>query len=370
MNIFKLFITMVIAFSAITISAANQADKNNQQNNKISEQAYYKWEELYQICINEYDSCIMDAKKDDGKKLKKLKMSEVEFNSYKDLCSKLKSSIVQLKTASDFNTPIDFDINKWDSLSCKFKDVIKNDIKDLEKNSDKKWEEYCNNLKNYYSNLTESYKNAKFNYAEKLINENNDQKTKISQLKAQNDSLTKKLKGVESELNKFKTDKTNFGNGLQRAFEVCVFFPLAVKCNKDYVSYAHLAAKEMIFSDKGNIVPEMWTDWRKYEPLLLNYGKYNDAFIKYIEEQKTTLLAKPDKKITTEEVEFNKSVIELTNDYPILKEYFTKYYNTDVSISYLDNVINQFFKELTKYTTNGKVLNDKFFNNFISIHLK
>lgn len=194
MNIFKLFITMVIAFSAMTISAANQADINDQQNNKISEQAYYQWENLYKKCINAYDSCIIDAKKDYGKKLNKLKMLEVEFNSYKDLCSKLKPSIDQLITASDFSTPIVFDIDKWYELSCKFKYAIKSDIKDLEKNSDKKWEEYCNNLKNYYSKLTESYKNAKFNYAEKLINENNDQKTKISQLKAQNDSLTKKIK--------------------------------------------------------------------------------------------------------------------------------------------------------------------------------
>lgn len=361
---------MILA-SAMTISAADQADKNNQQNNKISEQAYYQWENLYKKCINAYDSCIIDAKKDDGKKLNKLKMSEVEFNSYKDLCSKLEPSIKQMISATDFNTPIDFDINKWDSLSCNFKDVIKSNIKEeLGEDNDKTWEKKCSALKDYYSKLTTDYKEAKYFYAEKLINENNDQKNKISQLEAQNDTLTKKLKGVESELNKFKTDKTNFGNGLQKAFEVCVFFPLAVKCNKDYVSYAHLAAKEMIESGKGNIVPAMINDWKKFEPLLLNYGKYNDAFIKYVEKQKTTLLAKPDKKITTEEVEFNKSAIKLTNDYPILKEYFTKYYNTDVSISYLDNVINQFFKELTEFATNGKVLNDKFFNNFIYIHLK
>ena len=70
MNIFKLFITTLILASAMTISAANQADKNNQQNNKISEQAYYQWENLYKKCINEYDSCINVAEKEN--KLKKL----------------------------------------------------------------------------------------------------------------------------------------------------------------------------------------------------------------------------------------------------------------------------------------------------------
>ena len=368
MNIFKLFITMVIAFSAMTISAADQVDKNDQQPKPSENQDYYfKWKVLYDKCILKYDTCIMDAKKDDGKKLNKLKMSEVKFNSYKDLCSKLKPSIDQLKTASDFNTLIDFDINKWYELSCEFKDAIKNNIKDIDKNSDEAWEKNCDSLKNYYSKLTESYKNAKFNYAEKLINENNNQKNKISQLEAQNDTLTKKLKGVESELNKFKTDKTNFGNGLQKAFEVCVFFPLAVKYNKEYVDYAHLAAKEMIESDKGNIVKAMRDDWIKYEPLLLNYGKYNDAFIKYIEECKKEILAKSDKKITAEEVSRYQRGMEFNVN---MKDYYINYYNKEVSISYLDKAINQFFKELTEYTTNGKVLNDKFFNNFIYIHLK
>lgn len=154
---------------------------------------------------------------------------------------------------------------------------------------------------------------------------------------------------------------------MQRAFEVCVFFPLAVKCNKDYVSYAHLAAKEMIESGKGNIVPAMINDWKNYEPLLLNYGKYNDAFIKYIEECKKKILAKPDKKITTEEVRFYQRGMEFNVN---MQYYYIKYYNKEVSITYLDNVINEFFEVLTKYATHGEVLNDIFFNNFISIYLK
>ena len=163
MNIFKLFITALILVSATTLSAANQDALQNAQSPK---QAYYQWEELYLICINEYHKCITDAIYEN--KLKKLKMSKEDFNSYTELCSKLKPSIDQMTSASDFSTPIVFDIDKWYELSCKFKYAIKSDIKDLEKNSDKKWEEYCNNLKNYYSKLTESYKNAKFNYAENV----------------------------------------------------------------------------------------------------------------------------------------------------------------------------------------------------------
>lgn len=352
MNIFKLFITMVIAFSAITISAANQADKNNQQNNKISEQAYYKWEELYQICINEYDSCIMDAKKDDGKKLKKLKMSEVEFNSYKDLCSKLKSSIVQLKTASDFNTPIDFDINKWDSLSCKFKDVIKNDIKDIDKDSDEAWEKYCDDLKAYYIELNKKYDASKLNYAKQIISKNKEQENEI---KALNDTITH-LRGIEKEYKSIKKQKESTISNLDEVFRACVFFPLAVKYDETYTPLAYKAALGMYNNPQISKNTQIKKEWNSYKDLLNNYNKYNDSVIKFIEMIQSKLTQKEAKPI---DVNYYKQVF--------VQEYYaySKYYNKTVSISYLDNVLNEFFALLDDYAKKGTKPSEKFFRNFI-----
>ena len=493
---------MVIAFSAITISAANQADKNNQQNNKISEQAYYKWEELYQICINEYDSCIKDATIDDGKKLKKLKMSEVEYNSYKDLCSKLKSSIVQLKTASDFNTPIDFDINKWDSLSCKFREVIKSNIKDeLGDDNYKTWEKKCSALKDYYSKLSENYKNAKHAYAESLIKNDINQKTKISQLEAQNDSLTKKLEAQDKKqdpcnlwydyqekqilsklrntlseyetetllgitktdinalstlsnkvkenyekmqrgekvndnnitiwkqksdeiynkiynnalkykkwtktynitketamlwnnhytsfynaytnLSKKKSPQTSSHNGASeqnyerlsssnlltenkklksaatQAFEVCLFYPLAVKYNKEYVDYAYDAAKKLIDAEIHTETLAMKNDWYKYSPLLKNYGLYNTNVINYINWCKS-VITKYKGNISTNDITYFKDKLKFYYDL----------YKTNVTITYLDNVIDEFYSMLEKNVSKNKNIEPNAIDNFIRIYLK
>ena len=111
----------------------------------------------------------------------------------------------------------------------------------------------------------------------------------------------------------------------------------------------------------------MKADWKKYEPLLVNYGKYNYAFIDYVNNQKFAL---SNKTITAEEVEFYKKDIEFSDKYPILKEYFTKYYKKYVYIPYLDNAIDEFFYILSQYAKEGKELNEKVFDNFTNIHLR
>ena len=237
----------------------------------------------------------------------------------------------------------------------------------VEKGSDDVWVEKYNALIDVYDKMIEAYDNEKFEYAISLIDENNAQKETIAQLKNDIYALNAKLNSTSAELNTFKTDKTDFGTGLQKAFEVCVFFPLAVKCNKDYVAYARLAASEIISSDKGSIAPAMKADWKKYEPLLVNYGKYNDALIDYVNKQKVAL---SNKKITAKGVEFYKNEIEFKDDYPILKEYFTKYYKKDVNIPYLDKAIDEFFNILNSYAKSGKELNEKVFDNFTNIHLR
>ena len=303
-------------------------------------------------------------------------MTEDDFNNYKNLCSKLDSSITLMKNKNDFNSTIDFDINEWNNLSLKFKEAINSNLKDLLKKDNNSWEEaktwekICNALKIYYSKLATEYIEAKYYYAESLVAENNNQKKIISKLEGDIKVLKQDLNTTKAELNKFKTDNTNFGNNLQKAFEVCVFLPLAVKYNKDYVDYAYLAANEIICSpQKGNIDPRMRPDWYNYSPLLKNYGKYNSALENFINNIKNDKML-VDKKISKEEVEQIIGRMKFNETNPDLVEYMIKYYQNDVSITYLDYVIEEFLKVLNDYAATGKEITDKLFTNFINIHLK
>ena len=77
-----------------------------------------------------------------------------------------------------------------------------------------------------------------------------------------------------------------------------------------------------------------------------------------------------DKKISKEEVEQIIGRMKFNETNPVLVEYMTNHYQKDVSITYLDNVIEKFCNGLEEYATTGKEITDKFFTNFINIHLK
>lgn len=355
--------------SAMFVSASNHfnntllaVSSTPVEQTKSNETIIKEWENLYDKYTPKYDS-ILNADEKAGKK-----MPKEDFEKYKKSCQELKTAI-EIMNQKDFKTPINFNFDEWCKYSENFKDVLKSDLKKIvEKGSDDVWVEKYNALIDVYNKMIEAYDNEKFDYAISLIDENNAQKETIAQLKNDIYALKAKLNSTSAELNTFKTDKTNFGTGLQKAFEVCVFFPLAVKCDKDYVAYARLAASEIISSDKGSIDPAMKADWNKYEPLLVNYGKYNDALIKYIEECKNEILAKPDKKITEDEVKYFKDGIAHSS--PEMKEYILKYQNKGVNIPYLDNAIDEFFNILSSFAKSGKELNKKVFDNFTNIHLR
>lgn len=354
--------------SAMFVSASNHfnntflaVSSTPAEQTESIERIYHAWNTQFENYSAKYDSILIVEEKA-GKK-----MPKEDFEKYKKSCQELETAIAII-TKWDFKTPINFNIDEWCEYSENFKEVLKSDLKKIVgKGSDDVWVEKYNALIDVYDKMIEAYDNEKFEYAISLIDENNAQKETIAQLKNDINALKAKLNSTSAELNTFKTDKTDFGTGLQKAFEVCVFFPLAVKCNKDYVEYAHLAASEIISSDKGSIAPAMKADWKKYEPLLVNYGKYNDAFIDYVNKQKFAL---SNKTITAEEVEFYKKNIEFSDNYPILKEYFTKYYKKGVNIPYLDKAIDEFFYILNSFAKSGKELNEKVFDNFTNIHLR
>lgn len=351
MNIFKFFVAAIMIGSTITVSAANTSEPTDSIKNESPEKAYYQWKILYQKCVNNYDSYITLAQNDE-KKLKKLKMTKDDFNSYKDLCSKLDSSITLMKNKNDFNSTIDFDISKWDALSLKFKGAIKSDIKDLDKNSDETWEKYCDNLKAYYIELNKEYDASKLNYVKQIISKNKEQENEI---KALNDTITC-LRGIEKEYKSIKKQKESTISNLDEVFRACVFFPLAVKYDANYTPLAYQAALGMYNNPHIPKNTQVIKEWKNYEELLKNYNKYNDSVIKFIETIQSKLTQKEAKPI---DVNYYKQVF--------VQEYYaySEYYNKTVSISYLDNVLNEFFALLDDYAKKGTKPSEKFFSNFI-----
>lgn len=357
MNIFKLFIAMLIAVSAMTASATNPSNENNQKSNTATD-SYFKWKVLYDKCSLEYDTCISIAENEGEKKLKKLKMTREEFESYKDLCKKLKPSINQMDSATDFSTPIEFDIDKWYELSCKFKDAIKNDIKDLEKNSDETWEKYCDCLKEQYFELNKKYNTAMLDHAKGLISKNKEQENEIKIL---NDTIIK-LRDIEKQYNDIKKKKQTTINNLDDAFRACVYFPLAVKYDEKYTPLAYNAAKSMSLNPQISQDSKVKKEWKDYEPLLREYSKYNASVIQFIEDIQKKIFNNSDKPI---DPSYYKQVFE-QEGYA-----YSKYYNNKkVSIEYLDNVLNEFFTLLENYVNNNGKPTEKFFYNFIQNNLK
>lgn len=108
---------------------------------------------------------------------------------------------------------------------------------------------------------------------------------------------------------------------------------------------------------QNNLPKELIVQWNKFSPLLKRYGEYNHDVIRYIKSvQKKVNTQKG--KITAADVKYYKDSIK----------YVTKYsecYNQEVSIKYLDNVLDEFFGMLEGYAEEGREIPERVFTNFI-----
>ena len=160
-----------------------------------------------------------------------------------------------------------------------------------------------------------------------------------------------------------RDENKDLKEGATKAFEVCLFYPLAVKYNKEYVDYAYEAAEQLINSNISTEAPAMKSDWNTYSPLLKNYGKYNDDVIKFIEFCER-YIQKSNGIVLKKNIEYIKRDLGTK-----LGDYYD-YYNKEVSIKYLDDVIDEFFDMLNKSAASKRELSNNAFNNFIRIYLK
>lgn len=350
MNISKQFIAFAIIIATAFASVASNSLNNNTSSSVSASPIdstsviYQNWDDLANKYFKKYDDFIKTPDK-------KLRFAKDEYDSYKTLCKELNAAIESMENKSYYTT-INFNIDKWLEASDTFKDVIK---KDLDGGKDEKtWEANCKKLYDAYLKLADRFDTEKFYFAQSLINKNKELQNTINT----KDTEINRLKIIEQEYTTLKNQKDEFGKNLNGAFDVCTFFPLAVKYNKKYVDYAYNGAAAMVSAKAISNDPKIINNWNKFSPLLKNYGIYNEDVIKYILDIKEMVMSKGGK-IEPTDIETFKGLL----DYNMPK--YSKYYNKEVSIIYLDKVLNEFFSLLDGYVSNDRGLKESIFNNFI-----
>ena len=356
MNISKCLTVFAIiianAFASVASNSLNYSTSLSVSASHIDSTSviYQNWSDLANKYLKKYDDFIKTPNK-------KLRFAKDEYDSYKTLCKELNAAIESMENKSYFTT-INFNIDKWLEASDTFKDVIK---KDLDGGKDEKtWEANCKKLYDAYLKLADRFDTEKFYFAQSLINKNAELQNTINT----KDAEINRLKIIEQEYKTLKSQKDEFGKNLNGAFEVCTFYPLAVKYNKAYVDLAYNGAAAMVSAKAISNDPKIINNWNKFSPLLKNYGIYNEDVIKYILNIKEMVMSKGGKIEPTDIYTFKELL-----DFNMPK--YSKYYNhKEVSIKYLDDVIDEFFDMLNKSAASKRELSNNAFNNFIRIYLK
>lgn len=173
-------------------------------------------------------------------------------------------------------------------------------------------------------------------------------RTKIAEEKAiKSDSITKSYKDSIEKIGKIDFNTT---------LVVCLTFPLDVKFHKQGIN-ATLQVAESIYNSGIVTDPEYIEFYNKYVELLRNYEKYNKEVIKYIESHRDLV-----------QKGANKNHVLGLADPKIGLEGYSKIYETDYSILYLDKVIKKYLEEFELQVKNNR-LDPRFFDAFIRNNL-
>ena len=358
MKISKYILAIAIASISFIASASTPSSNSDTYDYKLIS----AWETFNNSIFTQYQEYI--------KYSKKFKAEDVQ--DYRTSCEELITTIVAINN-NTASTPVEFNIKKWWNTTKEFKKDFKNaniepeDIYVWYGLSEEIYKRYKDVIKEYNKNIP-AVNNEATAAAETPSTPKEDVYTTISQLqdsiyilKCDLNSLTKdynELKGKEALYNEAIRKDSTYSASLNDAFRVCVFFPLAVKYNKEYVDYAYNAAEKMVIGQNG-LPKELIVQWNKFSPLLKGYGYYNHDVIRYIKSVQREVKTHQNK-ITANDVEYYKVSIKY-----VMPEYSVYYYNQEVSIKYLDNVLNEFFGLLEGYAEEGREIPERVFTNFI-----
>ena len=266
-----------------------------------------------------------------------LGITETDIEALSTLSNKVKENYEKMQSGEKVN---DNKITDWKYITDK---IYNNALKDgkwpgtkkITKDTATKWYDHCNSFYNAY---TSSKKKSNRTPSQNAASKQNYEKLNSANLRTKNQNLK---------------------SAATQAFEVCLFYPLAVKYNKEYVDFAYKAAKQLIDAEIHTETPQMKTDWEKYSPLLKDYGLYNTNVISYINWCKSEI-TKYKGNISTNDITYFKDKLKFYYDL----------YKTNVTITYLDNVIDEFYSMLEKNVSKNENIGPNAIDNFIRIYLK
>lgn len=279
-------------------------------------------------------------------------------DDFEDWGSECKSKVGQFramlrKPGKKYN----YDVETWKELNDKVYEAIKTGEFPGLNNSEKieEWKSKCDLFYNAFNDLKKgSVTSPKGNNS----NRNSDDPRSV--IEGSNPSpnwafpnSTNRMKKLQSENQKIKTSA-------EKAFDVCLFLPLAVIYDKDYVECG-LAAAEGLYNAGAITKPDMKADWKAFSPLLKSYGTYNNEIIRILKGHENKLKRK--KWHITEQL-----LSEFRDD--VYESKYGKFYNDEnVSIIYLDKVLNEYFDILEEKVETQEPISDRFYNNFIHVKL-
>lgn len=328
------FLIITILFNGISISAQGY------RQDPCDAWYSYQTDNISDILINAFDEIGTD-------KIRQITIDEI--NGFIELSDDVKKNYNEMRKGKKIN---DTKIVEWKDYVERINKAIKNgdwpSYDKITKETAKEWKHLCDNFAKEYNRI-KSNRNQRLASAPSSVSNRGRGASEENYEKLYNQDLRDENKDLKE--------------GATKAFEVCLFYPLAVKYNKEYVDYAYEAAEQLINSNISTEAPAMKSDWNTYSPLLKNYGKYNDDVIKFIEFCER-YIQKSNGIVLKKNIEYIKRNLGTK-----LGDYYD-YYNKEVSIKYLDDVIDEFFDMLNKSAASKRELSDNAFNNFIRIYLK
>lgn len=386
-----------IVISAATLSnistdvsseVANPQDKNAEESAK---DVLKEWKRINESLTKKTRKLFNDG----GEAMSLNGVTFKQFNDWETLCSNIETDINEMiKTQGA--TDLKLNLKKWKSEKNTILKVLKSTNVDKSDADFQAW-------RNKYDAMTNAYNGLLLYYSDRAKDDNseNDSNTDAvpvdakqtnnvvysdpwaaekDELKKQNDIL----KATNDSLRNALTEVTRKRAKFDKAFDVCVLLPLAIKYDADYVSAGYEAAEEMINSNSISN-PDMITDWEQYKGLMTNYGLYNNEVIKFIEEITNKYFSTDDAnegrksvgKLRNNDSSDNVNVKISIDDISYLKDKFKREYeygkfynNENYSIIHLDNVLNEYFEILIQVASdNDSGITKKTFVKFIKINL-
>lgn len=368
MKIFKIFF-IATALIAASIDATAAFPKKLKFWEKDSETPteqidyYSKWKPLNNDVISKFDKAF-------GIMNKVGNLTKDDYLAWKEACETIEANYNTMQNYTGDTNPF-FDMPKAWKLNSTILKEIKDGAIEFDAPKITEWE-------NAYKAFGDQYEKLRKKSVEKF-KEKHDGAEMLEEIIHDTIYVEKKVyltdyldAELQAEINRIKDENTRLKNendaikkqskSYEDAFYACIMVPLNVKYNKEVVDLSYNAAKALY--ESGVVTDESYiSGWEAYSPLLKNYEIYNNEVIAYLEKQIVRL----------DRYNWDLSVTDVNmmkKDISIDITGYGKFYGTEVSIIYLDYVIDSYFDILMQAANGQRKISKSWLEFFIKNELK